>query len=927
MGVDSIGRICFRINNICYYSQQVASPGLPPVPLLIDNRCHHIAVKRVGTEISFYIDGTFISSVMVPGLGNLNTIVFNRIGLENISLKTSALKGSLDYLRIWNYAIKDNDIYSNQFSYIGSSDTTLLAGWYFAQNPDTIVYDHSSNLHHGFILKSYSNPINIGPSWITVTCGSEEGNFYYPEPASNLACINNPDPIYCNAFNFICNGDFEQENASPGSSPMAAFGGCTASGSSNEVINWCSTSGMPSYFGRNTLNFNYRLPFNLYSNSDNCIGGIDTWSGPGTGNDHYALLNYIGANVYGIQVMDGIQTKLISALLPGSTYILNFRALYAYDWSTSMPIGTPSIKFTLENTTTAATFAIGVVQIPLVCNWNQYQLTFNTPAFPAGFDRLKVELSGTNNPNSFYFYYVDDFEIYQQQSTYPVWLSGIGSQRPQEITSDVVGNTYIAGTANQEITYPNAVIQGIPDEGTGFIASFDACGNQRWAHNTNLASTAYFAVHYSNTQQLVYGLLYDASGLSICSVDPASGSILSTLPLPATSSSTNVINTKYYAPTDEWYILTKDGFTGLYLMYFYNFTGSVLLFSPSPVFLPDDLVDFSISTPTTLCLIFNQNANNAYLQYPAARATLAGGVPYPVVNNGATGTVYLRTIDQNSSGITCIGGEYQDGSILVGGTTIAQYTTPSTLGNYTNAFTFLFNLGSQSVVPNSGRFFGNDGLSKVLEIVSNNQSDFIASGIISGSGFNPPSHSNLANSLLSNPVARGFFVSKLDGTTGNDIWIQQGTTTGIGQWTQHISVGNNSEIFLTGYLNGTIDFLQGDTWSSVLECDNTYLLKVFDGQNQGIIERPARQDISANNTSAGNSKGRVILVNRLSDLFERSPSLLQEPLSMYDYLGREIFSRSGHDQSGDLSEINLGSGMYFLRLLRSNESIQILLSK
>ncbi len=927
LGIDSIGRICFRIDTAFYFAQLPATPGLPNTPILFDNNCHHIAVKRLVNQIKFYLDGTFVSSTMIATGTNFNSGGYTRMGIDNVQYNTNALYGQIDYVRIWNYAVKDQDIQNNQLHYIGSSDTSLLAGWYFTQNPDTIVYDHSSYLHHGLIVKNYNYPVNNGPNWIVAACGSDEGLFYLPEPAADSTCVNNPDPIYCHSFNFICNGDFEQEKSMPGSFPLAAFGGCTAAGSSNEVNNWCATDGVPAYYGRNTMNFNFRLPLNIVTISDNCAGGVDTWNGTAAGNDHYAILNYYGSNVTGGPLEDVINTTLITPLLPNTAFQLRFMARFGFEWQLPAPLNPAFLHFDLINTGTNATFGIGALQIPPGCSWNQYQITFTTPLFPGGFNMLRVGVAGTNDPNSHYFFYVDDFELFEVKSDYPVWLKGTGSQRPQEITTDASGNTYVAGYANQEILYPNSQVQGIPDEGTGFIASFDACGNQRWAHNTNLAGTAYLAVHYSNTQQLVYSVHYDAGGLSICSVDPLSGNILSTLPLPATSSTTSVIKTKYYAPTDEWYILTKDGISGLYNIFFYNFSGNILLSNPSPVFLPDDLVDFSISTPTTLCLLFNQNATAAYFQYPAARASLTGGTQFPVVNNSATGTVYLRAIDQNSNGIACIGGEYQGGSILAGGTTIAQYTTPSTLGNYTNAFTFLFDLSSQSIVANSGRFFGNDGISKVLEIVTDPQGDFITSGIIEGSGFTVPQFSTMNNLLLPNPQSRGLIVSKLDGTSGDDIWVQQGITNGIGQWSQHISPAVNSSILLTGYLNGSIDFQQGDIWTSTVECDNTYLLKVHNGQNQGIIERPIHPLNSANHTNPGSTKNHAIFVNKLSDLFEYYASLFQHPCVLYDSMGKVIFHEGENGLSFDLTKLDLESGMYILRPEGKNESTLILLSK
>jgi hypothetical protein len=240
------------------------------------------------------------------------------------------------------------------------------------------------------------------------------------------------------------------------------------------------------------------------------------------------------------------------------------------------------------------------------------------------------------------------------------------------------------------------------------------------------------------------------------------------------------------------------------------------------------------------------------------------------------------------------------------------------------------------LVPNSGRYFGNDGLSMVQEIQADNNGDFVVSGLISGSDFTAPQYSNLSNSLLPNLQSRGFFVSKINGLTGDDVWVQQGITTGIGQWTKDITVDANSTIYLTGYLNGKIDFQQGDKWDTGIipppppapntpECDNTYLIKVYDGQNQGIIERMSNSlGSDANEAMGKHESSKVMIVGQFSDLINHNPLLLQQNFSIYDMMGKELFQGSG-------DKFNLTSsfenGMYILRTINSNVSLRFMLSR
>jgi hypothetical protein len=186
--------------------------------------------------------------------------------------------------------------------------------------------------------------------------------------------------------------------------------------------------------------------------------------------------------------------------------------------------------------------------------------------------------------------------------------------------------------------------------------------------------------------------------------------------------------------------------------------------------------------------------------------------------------------------------------------------------------------------------------------------------------------SNVKHPLLPNPQSRGFFVSKINGSTGADIWVQQGITTGIGQWTKDITVDANSTIYLTGYLNGTIDFQQGDTWSSTVECDNTYLIKVYDGQNQGIIERMSNSNSAANEIRTKQPNNIVPILNTWTDLFKVNPELRQKPFFVYDITGKQIFKGEGKN-SGLESLPILESGMYVMHTENHKQSIRFMISR
>ena len=157
--------------------------------------------------------------------------------------------------------------------------------------------------------------------------------------------------------------------------------------------------------------------------------------------------------------------------------------------------------------------------------------------------------------------------------------------------------------------------------------------------------------------------------------------------------------------------------------------------------------------------------------------------------------------------------------------------------------------------------------------------------------------------------------------------IQNTITTGIGQWTKDICIDANSTIYLTGYLNGTIDFQQGDTWDSAVECDNTYLIKVYDGQNQGIIERMLNSlGSNANEEMWKHESSKVMIVDQFSDLINHNPILLQQNFSIFDMMGKELF-QGNVDKLNTSSSSLFENGMYILRANNSNITMRFILSR
>ncbi|MBK9402001.1 MAG: hypothetical protein IPN36_14490 [Bacteroidetes bacterium] len=912
MSVDSVGRIAMAINGTSYFSTIVIGPGLS-VNTIFDGRCHHIAVKRSLNDLSFFLDGNFISSSVINGNPSLSTNYFLRVGTDNNLSTASALQGKIEYIRVWNLARKNADILIDMHRCL-SSVTGLVTTWSFEQTPGNVILDSSPFLHHGLIIPQHGNPVNYGPRFGPSICQMEECDLIAIEPASDPNC-NTPSTFpYCSNTNLICNGDFEQENSPAGSFPNFAFDGCTPQGSSNEVVNWCMVAGTPSYYARNPFNINYGIPNNFITQNFTpfCVGGIDTWNNPTIVNDHYSVLAYSQGNV------DGIRTELISPLVPHTTYTLQFRSLCVSNNQFPFPVNPTPLKFELWDTPNAGSgIPLNTITINNGCNWNLYRFSFVAPANANLFSHLVVKVEGAQNGNSIYYFFVDDFELYPNTSAYPRWMSGLGSQRPCEITTDLVDNVYFVGYADHEITYPDGTVQGTPNTGSGFIASYDPCGNVRWANNSNTPTVIYRAVSFDNianpTRLLVAG--QTTTGITIETYDPSSGTLLTSVPVPGSNTGDEIITSKTDAGGLNWYILYQENGTGFYYFIRYNITFNTV-FGPNLIPGIQNLNDFSINSLITgnvnrVFLLSNSNVNSSILDYNIATGIPLNTNTFQPANGNQTEVLKFTTIDQNNAGILCVGGFYADCDVTYNANIIVPNVPQGVAGLWSNAFTFLFNPATSSVITGSGRYIGGNGDSRTTKIVADPNGDFIATGIVNTSNINVPVNTNFSSGWIPNLNSRGLFITKINSITGIDQWLKQGISTFIGTWQKDIVCGNNGVIYGLGYLNGTLDFLQGDTWSSTSQCDNTYVLKIQETGNNAVIERMNGPNKPSSVKNTPKTLGYFLPeAPDLNDLLNRHNFSSGQ---IVDFSGRIIIDFENNSVAGKYWD-KLNSGCFYLRL-------------
>ena len=80
-----------------------------------DGQWHHIAITRVGTTVSLYIDGTLDivnNAFSLANLSNTAALEFGR-GACNAFPGAAFYQGKMDEIKIWNYALSATDIQEN----------------------------------------------------------------------------------------------------------------------------------------------------------------------------------------------------------------------------------------------------------------------------------------------------------------------------------------------------------------------------------------------------------------------------------------------------------------------------------------------------------------------------------------------------------------------------------------------------------------------------------------------------------------------------------------------------------------------------------------------------------------------------------------------------------------------------------------------
>ncbi len=134
---------------------------------LLDGVCHHVAVSRQGSLLSFYIDGQLIGTKTIagtPSVASGNTLI---IGDDNVS--SNPFLGSISDIRIWNVARTAIQIQDNASLFLSGSETNLIANWKMDEGTGQTVCDSSPNNFHGALGTNTSSE-TMDPTWNSNCC-------------------------------------------------------------------------------------------------------------------------------------------------------------------------------------------------------------------------------------------------------------------------------------------------------------------------------------------------------------------------------------------------------------------------------------------------------------------------------------------------------------------------------------------------------------------------------------------------------------------------------------------------------------------------------------------------------------------------------------------------------------------------------------
>jgi hypothetical protein len=143
---------------------------------IYDNTCHHVAVSRSGSTISFYLDG--ILKGTSSNAGSISSTNSLKIGHD--SFDNTNLKGNVDEVRIWDIARTASEILNNKSTVIAANTYGLKGYWQMNESAGQTVYDATLTVNNGTLGTDAANADAQDPTRLS------QGACYVPALQSGL---------------------------------------------------------------------------------------------------------------------------------------------------------------------------------------------------------------------------------------------------------------------------------------------------------------------------------------------------------------------------------------------------------------------------------------------------------------------------------------------------------------------------------------------------------------------------------------------------------------------------------------------------------------------------------------------------------------------------------------------------------------------
>ncbi len=141
-------------------------------PKLTDGLCHHIALKVVGNDIRYYLDGVLRMNRPVTGARAVTTIGKLRIGHDIPNSSMTYFNGEIGEVRLWNVARTDYQIVECMNKSISGKETGLVGYWRLNEGTgqrafnSALLADKVTYQPHG-TLGAFTTLENADPTWVS----------------------------------------------------------------------------------------------------------------------------------------------------------------------------------------------------------------------------------------------------------------------------------------------------------------------------------------------------------------------------------------------------------------------------------------------------------------------------------------------------------------------------------------------------------------------------------------------------------------------------------------------------------------------------------------------------------------------------------------------------------------------------------------